>query len=77
MQTLANTQVVTMPRLISIKQVMECTALSRASIYRLIDQSSSFYDPTFPKKVQITPNRVVWVASEISDWINNKIAQRS
>lgn len=65
-----------MPQLISIHEVIKYTGLSRASIYRMIDEKSAGYDPTFPKKVQLSQNRVVWVASEVAEWINQKISAR-
>jgi prophage regulatory protein len=43
----------------------------------MVNEKSDRYDPTFPKKVQLTQVRVVWVASEIAEWINTKIAERS
>ena len=65
------------PQLLSIKDVGHYTGLSRSTIYELINESSDRYDPTFPKKVQLTQVRVVWVASEIAGWIHNKIGKRS
>ena len=64
------------PQLLSIKDVGHYTGLSRSTIYELINEESDRYDSTFPKKVQLTQVRVVWVASEIADWINTKIAER-
>ena len=40
-------------------------AFSRSTVYETINESSDRYDPTFPKKVQLTQVRVVWVVSEI------------
>ena len=68
---------IVMPQLISIQDVIKCTGLSRATIYRMIDEKSNQYDPTFPKKVQLSQVRIAWVASEIADWINSKIARRT
>lgn len=68
---------IVMPQLISIQDVIKCTGLSRATIYRLIDEKSEHYDPTFPKKVQLSQVRIAWVASEVAEWINKKIASRS
>ena len=68
---------IVMPQLISIQDVIKCTGLSRATIYRMIDENSDHYDPTFPKKVQLSQVRVAWVASEVAEWINQKIASRS
>ena len=68
---------IVMPQLISIQDVIKCTGLSRASIYRMMNEKSDHYDPTFPKKVQLSQVRVAWVASEVAEWINQKIASRS
>ena len=65
------------PQLLSVKDVGSYTGLSRSTIYEMINENSDRYDPTFPKKVQLTKVRVVWVASEISEWISSKIAARS
>ncbi len=65
------------PQLLSIKDVGHYTGLSRSTIYEMVNDKSDRYDPTFPKKVQLTQVRVVWVASEIAEWINNKIDSRS
>ena len=64
------------PQLLSIKDVIDYTSLSRSTIYEMINEESERYDPTFPKKVQLTKVRVAWVASEIAEWINNKIGER-
>jgi len=65
------------PQLLSIKDVSSYTGLSRSTIYEMVNEKSDRYDPTFPKKVQLTQVRVVWVASEIANWINDKIEARS
>ena len=65
------------PQLLSIKDVGHYTGLSRSTIYEMVNEKSDRYDPTFPKKVQLTQVRVVWVASEIAEWINTKIDKRS
>lgn len=65
------------PQLLSIKDVGKYTGLSRSTIYAMGKVDSDYYDSTFPKKVQLTAVRVVWVASEIADWINSKIEARA
>ncbi|WP_201595213.1 helix-turn-helix transcriptional regulator [Psychrobacter vallis] len=65
------------PQLLSVKDVSHYTGLSRSTIYEMINEKSVRHDPTFPKKVQLTQVRVVWVASEVAEWINTKIAERS
>ncbi|MGE6440849.1 helix-turn-helix transcriptional regulator [Psychrobacter sp. NPDC078409] len=64
------------PQLLSIKDVGHYTGLSRSTIYELNNKKSKRYDSTFPKKIQLTQVRVVWVASEIAEWIETKIAER-
>jgi prophage regulatory protein len=38
-----------MNQLISIKQVVEYTGLSRSTVYEIMNEKSPYYDPTFPK----------------------------
>lgn len=64
------------PQLLSIKDVIHYTGLSRSSIYEMINENSDRYDPTFPKKVQLSQVRVAWVANEIAEWISSKIDAR-
>lgn len=64
------------PQLLSIKDVGSYTGLSRSTIYEMVNEKSDRYDPTFPKKVQLTQVRVVWVASEIAEWIETKMNER-
>lgn len=64
------------PQLLNIKDVTKYTGLSRSSIYEMLNEDSDRYDPTFPKKVQLSKVRVAWVAQEVAEWINSKIDQR-
>ena len=65
-----------MNQLISIKQVVEIVGVARSTIYEMMDENSPYYDPTFPKKVKITQNRIGWSAWEINQWIEDKLASR-
>ena len=67
---------ITITRIINIKAVAELTCLSRSTIYELIKPKSDYYDATFPKRVNLTTNRVGWVAKEVNDWLESKIALR-
>ena len=64
------------PQLLSIKDVGNYTRIIRSTIYEISNDKSDRYDPTFPKKVQLTQVIVVWVASEIAEWVNAKIDER-
>lgn len=63
-------------QMINITMVSELTGLSRSTIYEMMNPKSKYHEPAFPKKVSLTTNRVAWVASEINDWIQARIALR-
>ena len=65
-----------MNQLINLKQVVELIGVCRSTIYEMMDENSPYYDPTFPKKVKITQNRIGWSAWEINQWIEAKLASR-
>jgi len=50
------------------KQVSTMTCLSKSSIYRLMDQGG------FPKQVSLGARSVVWVKSQVEDWMSQKVA---
>lgn len=52
-------------KLISIKQVLELTAISRATLYRYMDKG------TFPKPRKLDSKTIRWVESDVSNWIEN------
>lgn len=76
------------PRMLPIKKVIYFTGLSRTTIYDMLDKSSERYDPTFPIQVKLTKGskkrngfkarntRVAWVASEVAQWLESKMAER-
>lgn len=57
-------------RLISLKDVVARTALSKSTIYQLIK------DGAFPKQVNNGSRRVAWVAHEIDSWVSERINAR-
>ncbi|WP_335956785.1 helix-turn-helix transcriptional regulator [Acinetobacter bereziniae] len=65
-----------MNQIINIKEVIQFTSISRAKIYEMINVSSKYYDPTFPKPVRLSESRIGWVALEIHQWIEGKIQSR-
>ena len=65
-----------MQQLISIKQVIQFTGVGRSTVYEMMDENSPYYDPTFPKKVKITQNRIGWSAWEVHQWIESKLQSR-
>ncbi|MFP6819548.1 helix-turn-helix transcriptional regulator [Acinetobacter bereziniae] len=65
-----------MNQIINIKEVILFTSISRAKIYEMINASSKYYDPTFPKPVRLSESRIGWVALEVHQWIETKIKSR-
>lgn len=57
-------------KLIKLKEVIEITCLTKATIYRMIAEG------IFPKQVTIGERAVAWVENEVFDWIEERIAAR-
>lgn len=56
-------------RLIKMAEVRSLTTLSASEIYRRIAAG------TFPKQITLGGNSVAWVAEEVNDWCNARIAE--
>lgn len=63
-------------QVINLKEVMQITGLSRATIYNIRNEKHKHYDPTFPKQAKFTVGRVGWLAWDIHQWIESKLASR-
>lgn len=50
-----------------LPDVMAQTGLSRSTIYDLVSQEK------FPSQINLGPRAVGWVASEVVDWIEERI----
>ena len=57
-------------RILSKRQVKELVLYSPQHIARLEKVGQ------FPKRVQLGPNRVGWVESEVLEWLEQRLAQR-
>ena len=57
-------------RILSKRELKELVLYSPQHIARLEKAGS------FPKRVQLGPNRVGWVESEVLDWLKLRLAQR-
>lgn len=54
-------------RLLKLPEVESITGKSRSSIYG---------DPTFPRPIKIGPRASAWIESEVTAWIEARIAER-
>ncbi|MFK4050668.1 helix-turn-helix transcriptional regulator [Acinetobacter venetianus] len=65
-----------MNQIITVKDVMKFTSISRSKIYELINKESKYYDPTFPQPIRLSESRIGWSALEIHQWIEIKLESR-
>lgn len=59
-----------MQKLLRLPQVIERTALRRSTIYEMMRAG------TFPKPVKLNLRSNGWLETEISDWLDSRIAER-
>ncbi|MGB8417677.1 helix-turn-helix transcriptional regulator [Paraburkholderia sp.] len=57
-----------------MKHLIARTGLSRATLYSLMNPRSPYFDPAFPKKIQISVRSVGFLESELDTWIQLRIA---
>ena len=58
-------------KFIRLKEVMACTGLARATIYKYMSEDS------FPKTISLGDRAVAWIESEVVEWMLAKIERRS
>ncbi|BCL90886.1 helix-turn-helix transcriptional regulator [Ralstonia pseudosolanacearum] len=58
-------------RILRMKQLIERTRLSRATLYVLMAS-----DSTFPRKIKLTARTVGWLESEVDAWIASRANSR-
>ncbi|WP_230958622.1 helix-turn-helix transcriptional regulator [Burkholderia territorii] len=58
-------------RLLRMKQMVERTNLSRATLYAL-----AHTDPTFPRKIKLTERTVGYIEQEVEQWILSRAQAR-
>ena len=51
-----------------LKDILQITALSKSTINRLISEGS------FPKQVKLGKRAVVWVRSDFSNWMDQRLS---
>lgn len=57
--------------ILRLKQLVERTGLSRATVYVLMST-----DPTFPRKINLTARTVGFLESEVNAWIAARAESR-
>jgi len=56
--------------ILRLPDVIKETKLSRSAIYDLISKGN------FPKQIKLTQRSSGWISSEVSAWIDERIAER-
>jgi len=59
-------------RVLRIKQLIDRTSLSRATLYALMSS-----DPTFPRKIKLTARSIGFLESEVDAWIAARANSRN
>jgi prophage regulatory protein len=62
------------PRIIRLKPLIARIGLSRSTIYDRMNRQSPRYDATFPRSVKLGPGAVGWIESEITAWLEQRMA---
>ncbi|WP_429151323.1 helix-turn-helix transcriptional regulator [Aeromonas veronii] len=57
-------------KLIKLKEVIEMTTLSKATIYRLMSKGA------FPRAAPLGARTVAWKQSDVIEWIDSKVSAR-
>ncbi|MEZ9186042.1 helix-turn-helix transcriptional regulator [Vibrio splendidus] len=55
-----------LPKLVSINEILKSIGVSRATIYRWMDAG------TFPPSIDISEGRVAWYEHEVIEWIDSR-----
>lgn len=57
-------------QVLRIGKVVEKVGYSRMHIYRLEKAGK------FPRRIQLSPNSIGWLAHEVDAWLESKVAER-
>lgn len=57
-------------KLIKLKDVIEMTTLSKATIYRLMSKGA------FPRAAPLGARAVAWKQSDVIEWIDSRVSAR-
>ena len=54
-----------------LPEVVRKIGVARSTLYKMVS------DGNFPRPIHLSARSVGWIASEVTDWLHQKIAQRS
>lgn len=62
------------PAFLRLKQVIDLTGMSRATIYAKSQPGHPSFDPTFPRRVRLGARTVAWSAADLANWASTRVA---
>ena len=62
-------------QIIRLKKLKDKIGLSRTAIYEKLNPKSPYYDPRFPRSIQIGPRARGFIESEVDTWLQHRIEQ--
>lgn len=69
-----STEVTAPLRLLRATQVCNKLNISKTTLYAKLDKNSKYYDPEFPKQINLGGKAVAWIESQIDSWILSKVS---
>lgn len=60
-------------RFLSIHQVAGKLDICKSTIYDWLSEKSPRYDASFPTPIKINGKSIVWIFSEVEDWMKSKV----
>lgn len=60
---------------LSVKQVLAVTGMSRSKLYALLDKKSRYFDPSFPPKARIGARSVGFAEHLVQAWLASRFEQ--
>lgn len=63
-------------RVISTKEFLKITSLSRTSHFEKLNKASKSYDPTYPRPLRLGARSVGYVEQEVIDWVKARMEER-
>jgi predicted DNA-binding transcriptional regulator AlpA len=60
-------------RVLRMDDLVDRSGLSRATLYSIMDPKSRYFDPKFPKKIQLASRSVGYLEADVDAWIQARV----
>lgn len=65
--------VVTLRKVLRMKQLAERTGLSRSTLNELMNPRSPYFDPAFPLKIRLSSRAIGYSESAVEAWLASRV----